>query len=173
MARSGGRLIGYAAMAALVLVAALPQAAQGVKLPDVFKELPGKVPSVEKLLEGKPPITTSLADAVTEVPFLDDFDPKDLVRMTVLPRGPRGGFLLKHPGLYQLQAQSYCLHAGTYAPGEGDGYLYAPLEGPRSGVIRRILQNSVAHPQIKQSDIQTLIWAILSRTKLGDMAPAM
>ena len=52
-----------------------------------------KILSLEGILEGAPPITTSLSDAVTEVPFLDDFDPKYFVSMTILPRDSKGGFL--------------------------------------------------------------------------------
>ena len=93
--------------------------------------------------------------------------------MTVLPRGPDNGFLLSHPGLYRLEAQSYCLHAGSYEPGAGDGYLYAPLKGPRADEIGAILSRSVDHPEIEQRDIQLLIWAILAKTKLSDMPPEM
>jgi len=127
---------------------------------------------VPKILKGEPPITTSLSDAVTEVPFLDDFDPKYPISMTTLPRDPKGGFLLP-PGLFRLNAQSYCLHAGKYVPGGGDGYLYAPLKGPRSGIIGNILQRSVGHPEVTQRDIQALLWAILSRTKISDMSYEM
>jgi len=127
---------------------------------------------LEGIFEGEPPITTNLSDAVTEVPFLDDFDPKVLVSMTVLHRGPNGGFLLR-PGLFELSAQSYCLHAGKYVPGGGDGYLYAPLKGPRADIIHNILQRSVDHPEIPQRDIQVLLWAILSRTKISDMSGEM
>ncbi|MBW1715991.1 MAG: hypothetical protein JRJ77_09230 [Deltaproteobacteria bacterium] len=128
-----------------------------------------KIPSLEGILEGEPPITTSLSDAVTEVPFLDDFDPRHFVSMTVLPRDPKGGFLLR-PGLFRFNAESYCLHAGKYVPGGGDGYLYAPLKGPRSDIIGNILQRSVDHPEVPQRDIQTLLWAILTRTKISDMS---
>jgi hypothetical protein len=131
-----------------------------------------EIPGFKGILEGKPPITTSLSDAVTEVPFLDDFDPKVLVLMTVLPRGPNGGFLLR-PGLFELNAQSYCLHAGKYVPGGGDGYLFAPLKGPRADIIRNILQRSVDHPEVRQRDIQKLLWAILARTKIGDLSHEM
>lgn len=129
---------------------------------------------IEAILEGflkeEPPISTSLEDALTEVPFLDDFNPEIVTPLTVLPRGVKGGFLL-HPGLYKLNAESYCLHAGKYGPGRGDGYLYAPLKGSRAGAIRHILQRSVERPEIPQQDIQVLLWAILSRTKISDLSP--
>ena len=66
--------------------------------------------------------------------------------------GRIGCFSRSDPGRNQFQAASYCLHAGTHGPGRGDGYLYAPLEGSRSGVIRAILQGSVGHPELPQQD---------------------
>ncbi len=129
-------------------------------------------PSLEQLLQGERPITTSLNDAVTDVPFLDNFNPTGFVGISALPRGPQQGFVLR-PGLFAFEAQSYCLNAGAYAPSKGDGYIYAPLKGSRAGVIASLLRRSVERPEIAQRDIQALIWAILSRTRLSDMSPRM
>lgn len=129
-------------------------------------------PSLEQLLQGEPPITTSLNDAATDIPFLDDFNPSSFVGISALPRGPQQGFVLR-PGLFAFEAQSYCLHAGAYAPSKGDGYIYAPLKGSRAGVIASLLRRSVERPEIAQRDIQALIWAILSRARLSDMSPRM
>ena len=137
----------------------------------LLDNLTDKLPSLDSFTKQKPAISTSLKDAVTEVPFLDDFDPTEFQPMMRLPRGPNNGFSLDRPGLFEFSAQSYCLHAGTYGPTKGDGYLYAPISGPRSAVIRQIAQQSVVHPEIEQDDIQTLIWAILARTKISEMSP--
>ncbi len=126
--------------------------------------------SVQKLVQGDPAITTSLSDAVTEVPFLDDFDPQYGIPLSVLPQDKNGRFLLIRPGLYAYTMQSYCLRAGNYGPGKGDGYLYAPLKGKQSQIVRSILQRSSAHREIPQGDIQVLIWAILSKTKINAMS---
>jgi len=115
------------------------------------------------------PITTSLADAVTEIPFLDDFEPSDISPLSLLPRGPNNGFLIQNPGAYWFSAQSYCFHAGTHSPSKGKGYLYAPLKGPKSEMIRLLLQRSVSYPNIPQSKVQTLVWAILAQTKPSKM----
>ncbi len=131
-----------------------------------------QLPSLEQLLRGEPPITTSLNDAVTDVPFLDDFNPMLFTPISALSRGPNQGYLLR-PGLFAFEAQSYCLNAGSYAPARGDGYVYAPLKGSRAGVIANLLRRSTDHPEIAQRDIQTLIWAILARTRLSDMPPRM
>ena len=117
----------------------------------------------------RPAITTSLSDAASEVPSLDNFNPPHFQSMLYLPRGPKGEFYLK-PGAYEYTAWSYCLHAGTYGPRGGDGYIYAPLKGPRADIIRKILQNSVSHREIPQRNIQVLIWAVLARTKISNMS---
>jgi hypothetical protein len=90
--------------------------------------------------------------------------------MQELQRTPNGGFVLQ-PGYWELHAQSYCLKAGTHGPGGGDGYLYAPTTGPAEDQVLTIVRNSVNHPDIAQSDIQVLLWAIIARARFEDLAP--
>ena len=156
-----------AAALAVVTAGVAPARAQIPGLGDAARVL-DRVPSLSSFLEGDPPITTSLDDARTEVAFLDGYSPDAWTSMNRLTRTSGGAFSLR-PGRYALEAQSYCMHAGTHGPGGGDGYLYAPLAGPKAPIVRSILRNSVAHPEIPQRDIQVLIWAIIARTKPGDM----
>ncbi|PPT05045.1 hypothetical protein CKA32_006687 [Geitlerinema sp. FC II] len=137
---------------------------------DVNPDVPGVEGILNDLLRGDAPIETSFEDAATEVPFLDRFDPDIVTPLTVLPRNDRGE-LLWQPGLYTLPAESYCLHAGTYAPTRGDGYLYAPLRGSRAEIVGNILRRSVDRPDIPQQDIQILLWGILAQTELSQMSP--
>ena len=126
--------------------------------------------NVDAVLRGNPPITTSLSDARWAVDSLDNFTPRESKRpMLQLQRTPNGGFVLQ-PGYYEMQTQSYCLKAGTHGPGGGDGYLYAPTQGPAEDAVTTILRNSVQHPQIQQSDVQTLLWAIIARAKFEDLS---
>lgn len=144
--------------------------------PQIKIKIPKKIPGLNKILKSKPALTTNISDAVTEVPFLDDFDPEGAIPMSSLPRTPEGGFVLEQPGNYMFECQSYCLRAGTYAPGEGrggNGYLFTPLKGPQSDIIRNILKRSYLHPEIPQRDIQVLLWAIISRTKIKNMSTEM
>ncbi len=137
--------------------------------------LPIEIPDVlrfDSILKKEPAITTSLDDAVTELPFLDDFDPQDFTPMVMLPRDSKNVFILR-PGLFEMNAESYCLHAGKYVPSEGKGYVYAPLKGPYAHIVQSILQNSVDHPEIPQRDIQVLIWAVIARTKITEMPGKM
>lgn len=138
-----------------------------VSLPTVT--VPVEIPGLEGILTAEPPISTTLEDALYEAPELDGFNPQDFILLAEMPRTPEGGFYLL-PGVYEFTAQSYCLKAGTYAPRtSGDGYLYAPLLGPKADIVQRILERSVVHPEIEQRDIQVLLWAIIARHNLSDM----
>ncbi|MGH7588773.1 MAG: hypothetical protein ACRELU_09290 [Gemmatimonadota bacterium] len=161
------RTVAAAGLAVLTMGVA-PAAAQFGDLIDRAGDAIGQVPSLGSFLEGDPPITTSLDDARTEIAFLDAYSPGVWAPMDGLPRTSSGAFRLR-PGRYALEAQSYCMHAGTHGPGGGDGYLYAPLAGPKAPIVRSILRNSVAHPEIQQRNIQVLIWAIIARTEFDEM----
>ncbi|MBD2340400.1 hypothetical protein H6G64_25865 [Calothrix sp. FACHB-156] len=160
----------------LLLVTATPAMAQfslPIPIPTVpipIPEIPTPqlpIPDITKLIEGDPPISTSFADTRQQSTLPDNFKPQKFQRLTQLPRGAKGGFLLR-PGAFELAVESYCLRAGTHGPSQGNGYLYAPLKGSKAGLIEQILQNSVRHPEIPQKDIQMLLWAIIARTKISD-----
>lgn len=155
------------AVAALGLGLAVAPASHA-QLGGIIRDL---VPGVKlpNLLKGKPPISTSIADAVYGDPNRDNFNPGTPQPLTSLPLDSKNRFVLT-PGYYTMTAQSYCLHAGTYGPSKGDGYLYAPLKGSQQKAVESILRNSVNHPEIEQRDIQTLIWAILSRARFEDLS---
>lgn len=152
---------------ALLALCAAPAFAQFGGLGDKLKK---KTPN---LFGAKPPITTSLDDAKWGDASKDGFTPREDARsLMTLQRTPLGGFVLQ-PGYYNLQAQSYCLKAGTHGPGGGDGYLYAPPKGPAEDAVMSVLRNSVQHPEIQQKDIQVLLWAIVARAKFEDLQPEM
>ncbi|MEO8710556.1 MAG: hypothetical protein ABI405_00465 [Parafilimonas sp.] len=130
------------------------------------------LPDVNKILLGEEPITTNLNDAVYEAPELDDFIPANILPASELPRDNNGSFYL-FPGVWEFHLKSYCLRAGTYPPSDNgsSGYIYAPLKGPKADIISSILSNGFKHPEIKQQDIQVLIWAIIDRANFKDMQP--
>ncbi|HOB15101.1 MAG TPA: hypothetical protein PKN09_12730 [Novosphingobium sp.] len=87
----------------------------------VVRNLPVKTPKVPDLLSGPAPISTSIKDAIWGDASTDGYTPPvGALDLTTLPRTAQGGFVLA-PGYYKMHAQSYCLHAGTYGPGGGDG----------------------------------------------------
>jgi hypothetical protein len=130
---------------------------------------------VPNALRGQEPISTSIRDATWGDPSKDGFVPP-MPRQSLhqLGRTPDGGFTLA-AGYYVFHNQSYCLHAGTHGPGgprdRGDGYLYAPPRGTAEDAVMTIVRGSVAHPEIGQRDIQTLLWAIVARAKFEDLSP--
>jgi hypothetical protein len=114
-------------------------------------------------------ITTSFADAKNGTVLPDTFGNNQTFQpLSALPEQADGSVLLR-PGFFETQVRSYCLHAGAAGPTKGDGYLYAPLKGPSTSIIEHVLSGTYARPQIPQSDVQTLIWAILAHTKLGQL----
>jgi len=142
----------------------------------ILKKVPKKIPGIESILRSEPPISTSIQDAVTEIPFLDDFNPQRPFPMTALPRTSDGDFFLDLKGHFLFECKSYCLRAGTYAPDGGrggKGYVFAPLRGTQADIVHNILVRSYIHPEIPQRDIQVLLWAILSRTKVSKMSRPM
>ena len=132
------------------------------------QQLGALAPSPTALLQGEPPITTSLSDATFGVDLAEPRDPRGFRPLISLARTPRGGFLLE-AGLYEMHTQSYCLKAGTHGPGGGDGYLFAPPLGPARDAVVAIVRNSAQRPELEQHDIQVLLWAIIARAKFEDL----
>ena len=138
---------------------------------NVKETLEAKTAYYENLLKEKPPITTSFADVDTTGMLDASFGSDSIYRpLTDLKRTEDGGFILE-PGFYQLQVESYCLHAGTHGPSSGYGYMYAPVLGPKADIVTTISKNSIFHPEIAQHDIQLVLWAIIARSKFGDLQP--
>lgn len=159
------RTILAAACATALACSATPAQAQFGGLGKLAKKVGIGLPSLQK-----PPITTSLSDAQWGDPSRDGFTPREPKRsLATLQRTPAGGFVLQ-PGYYEFHDQSYCLQAGTHGPGGGDGYLFGPTKGPAEDAVMSIVRNSVAHPEIEQHQIQTLLWAILARARFEDLS---
>lgn len=167
----------------LVLTAPATAHAQIGGLRDAARQIGERLPDPSSLYD-KPPITTSLTDAVwgadefdgripeTDLVLRDDAEIDILDGYEALVRTEGGGFVLA-PGFYEFHHQSYCLKAGTHGPGGGDGYLYAPPAGPAEAAVMAILRGSVDQPEITQHDIQLLLWAIIARTKFEDLDPRL
>lgn len=156
----------------LVMMAALP-VVLAAQLPRDIGAIARKLPSLDRLLKGSPPLSTDFDDTIGQQPILDRRETVRTARpLHSLARSSSGGFILQ-PGLWEDTFQSYCLRAGTYAPGKGDGYLYAPVKGSRASAIRTILAAASSHPEVVQGDIQMLLWGILSHARIGSMPPKM
>ena len=144
-----------------------------IRIPRLPRSIPTEIPRLDRLpsiddLLNRQPLTSSLADAVTEVALLDRFDPERGSPLLELPMGLDDGVTLV-PGLWDAELQSYCLKAGTFGPTRGDGYLWAPLKGPKAEVVNAILNRSALHPDLPQRDIQVLLWGIIARTRVSQL----
>lgn len=82
------------------------------------------------------------------------------------------GFLLK-PGFYTGTFKSFCLQAGTHGPDKGNGYLFAPLNGPKEKMARTLIANWEQHPEVEQSQVQLLLWAIVAKTNFSKLSPEL
>ena len=149
------------------LTACAPGAVQGLNLPGL--NLSGlNLPTLG--VPGYSPgsaVTTSLRDARPTANWLG----RVLAEEAAFRPVPAASFNLA-PGYYKYGLQSYCLHAGTYAPGRGDGYALALYKGGRAGLVQAILQRSAQHPEVQQRDIQVLLWSIESGSNLNAYDPA-
>ncbi|WP_027376362.1 hypothetical protein [Kaistella palustris] len=82
------------------------------------------------------------------------------------------GYLLK-PGYYTIDLKSFCLKAGTYAPSKGDGYLYAPVRGPKKEIINALVKNWYKHQDIPQHTVQSIIWGVIAKSSFKNMNTEM
>jgi hypothetical protein len=128
------------------------------------KELP-----VGNLLKKPDPITTSFSDVKMEGFLPESFgNDKKYTPLYNLKRNENGGFNLC-PGFYEMTNKSYCLKAGTHGPSQGDGYMFAPTQGPKDNIVNSILRASAQQAAIPQRDVQVLLWAIIAKSKFKDM----
>ncbi|WP_051662796.1 hypothetical protein [Flavobacterium sp. KJJ] len=138
------------------------------KVLEAGASLASKKLGVDKILKQPAAITTSFEDVNQEGSKMPDFSIADKAQpLYLLPKAPDGGFVLC-AGLYEMTNKSYCLHAGTFAPSQGDGYMFAPVLGPKEEIVTAILKSAEKHPEINQHDIQVLLWTIIARTKFAD-----
>ncbi|MHA4893535.1 hypothetical protein ACXZ1K_02190 [Pedobacter sp. PWIIR3] len=143
----------------------------GKILVDKGTELAGG--NIGKLIKQPAAITTNFKDVVRDgkkpPAFHEGETPQPLY---LLPKATGGGFKLC-AGFYEMTNKSYCLQAGTRGPSSGDGYMLAPVLGPKQEVVIAILKSGEQHPNVPQHDIQVLLWAIIARTRFADYNTAI
>ena len=131
---------------------------------DVLK-LGSSVLGVDKIFKKPAAITTSFENVDKEGSQMPDFFKLGAAQpLYLLPKAATGGFVLC-AGYYEMTNKSYCLHAGTFAPSKGDGYMYAATDGSKKEIVTAILKSAENHPEIEQHKIQILLWAIIAKTK--------
>lgn len=129
-----------------------------------------KTLGIEKLLKQPEAISTSFEDVNRNGEMMPDFKATEKFQpLYLLPKNPSGGYILCE-GYYEMTNKSYCLKAGTFAPSKGDGYMFAPVIGPKEEIVVAILRSAEKHSDVSQHDIQILLWTIIARTKFADYA---
>ncbi|MCP5520795.1 MAG: hypothetical protein H7A46_04535 [Verrucomicrobiales bacterium] len=114
------------------------------------------------------PVKAGFSDEFLDLPFLDAFAPWRLAPLWGVPRQGEGGYVLA-PGLWEIALQTFCLKAGTGAPGGGDGFVPASFQGPRADLLLKVLDGFSADPSGGQESTQVLLWAMLLRTRMDSL----
>ncbi|HEX8608359.1 MAG TPA: hypothetical protein VF679_06955 [Pedobacter sp.] len=129
-----------------------------------------KALGVDKLLKQPAAITTNFDDVNREGEMMPHFKSSEKFQpLYLLQKNPEGGFILCE-GYYEMTNRSYCLQAGTYGPSKGDGYMFAPVLGPKEAIVISILKSAEKHEEVTQHDVQMLLWTIIARTKFANYA---
>lgn len=147
--------------------------AQFGRIGDAVNKNLGKVINSKSLkLLNTEPISTKFADCdqsnILPVDFGKDSVKQQLCNLRT-DYNKITGFKLK-PGFYTGTFKSFCLQAGTYGPSKGDGYLYAPLVGTKEQTAKTLIANWEEHPEIEQSHVQLLLWALLAKTNFSKLS---
>lgn len=137
-----------------------------------FKPQGLPIPSSQDLSQSVPRVTTDFTKAYPEVALFDDWQPKQVRPLADLPQDIDGNYQLK-PGLYEQEFESYSLQVGAYSPSKKNGYHAAPLLEDQQALISTLLQKASQVKEVSQSQLQSLIWAILSRAEFKQLSPEL
>ena len=121
----------------------------------------------------KEPITTNFDDCNKSETLPPEFGEKAIEKQLCNIKFTAGKGYQLTPGYYTCTVKSFCLKAGTYAPSKGDGYLYAPLKGPKEKIVYKLIDNWYNHNEVDQHDLQLILWAIIAKTKISNLSPKL
>lgn len=86
-----------------------------------------------------------------------------------LPATQNGGFVLA-PGFYEAEFKTFCLQPGTPDPSPRDAYLQSPITGYRGDIVQSVLLNSRRRSDLKQRNVQLLLWSIVSSSNYNNLS---
>jgi len=158
------------AIAAVILLSTTAAHAQinipGVKPPQI------NIPSLQDLMRGEAPLTTSINDA--KILGWTNFRNLDLIAPTALEESTRtkDGIWKLTPGHYTVDLETFCGKGYTYGPTKGMGYVIGPWKGSRTKFLQDLLRRYSLNKNVNQRDMQLLLWAVLARVKPQDMTGA-
>jgi hypothetical protein len=166
------KILGIIAILAIISTSPIQAQFSGLKdkLLKVGASQGAKTLGVDKFFKQPAAITTNFKDVNREGEMMPEFKSTEKFQpLYLLPKNSAGGFVLCE-GYYEMTNKSYCLQAGTYGPSKGDGYMFAPVLGPKEAIVTSILKSAEKHPDVSQHDVQILLWTIIARTKFADYA---
>ncbi len=124
-----------------------------------------KLPRLDDLLKKEPPLTTTMNDAPSPLRCLSPFQPTQFQPLDERQYLSEGKWRIPKPGLYEFKVHSFCGRHASYAPHKALGYLPAPYKGSQAKILQAIVQRYPRHPELEQTNVQSLIWAILAQAK--------
>lgn len=89
--------------------------------------------------------------------------------LNTLPATQNGGFVLS-PGFYEAEFKTFCLQPGTPDPSPRDAYLQSPITGFRSDIVETVLLNSRRRSDLKQRNVQLLLWSVVSSSNYNSLS---
>lgn len=161
-------MVTRAAFASIVILAAAASSAQ-IKLPGGNRLPDLKIPGLDSILKGEEPLTTTIKDIkLLGWPEFDLVKQIEPVTLTAEHKTAKGTFKLK-PGSYKAELQTFCARGYTYGPTEGMGYVLGEWKGSKAAFLQSLMQAYSEKGGVAQSDVQLLVWSVLTRTKPQNM----
>lgn len=126
---------------------------------------PQRPPALAPFLDAPAIVSTTIPDAVNGigVPVADEWAIS--TRPLSALRSAAPGTVELEPGIWEIKLESFSLSVGAVAPIPEEGFLLAPLRGDGAAVIQRILDAASAAPDVSQEQVQSVLWAVLSRAR--------
>lgn len=110
-------------------------------------------------------------DLYPQLPLLDGMMLENPVSAKKARRGPEGGFLIEAGVPYEFKLESYCMGVGGHSKPGGKGYTGMELDPDTN--VAAVLRAAGNHPEVRQSDIQMLIWGLLPTDSLAGLSPEL
>ena len=120
--------------------------------------------TTSKNTNSKPAAEVNMNVAQVELPANIQLD-----SLTSLSRTQDGGFVLA-PGFYEAEFKTFCLQPGTPDPSPRDAYLQSPVTGFRKDIVESVLYNSRSKSDIKQKNVQLLLWSVVSNANYNNLS---
>lgn len=130
--------------------------------------LPSQLPIPPLVPASTSAIVVQPSQRLLQVEALDDFSPARYASLADLSRDGDGVYTLPS-GAFEMIDESFCLRIAGHAPGEGDSYFIGTLSGDRASYVRNVMVRWHSHPEIDQRSVQLLLWAITSRSVIGEL----